>query len=300
MEIDNLKSVFDLARKAPFPELIGVVEKSVRDEEIPIIARLDGAGRVVLQSLKPFLDEYRTRPERRKGSAKVNTIASLIDLTKRHQDGNSVVFADIDAAQPSVFSVFDYHEQDGSPRYGQHRAVYSFPLSDEWKAWITKDGVSVTQGEWAAFIEDHIADLSVPLHAEQSEYERVFQTKIATPSELITLSRGLQISVESKVRDFRTLQSGEVEISYEEVHKDGSGQKIVVPGLFVLNIPLFVDAARTRILARLRYRRANNSVVWFYQLYRAKQELRAAMRLEAEKVSQETGLPLFEGTPEAA
>lgn len=298
MEIDNVKTIVETAQNAVETQMIELSDSSVREAKLFIVSRPDGSGKVSLQSVKPFLDEYRTRPERRKGSAKVNTIASLIDLTNRHKDEDSVVFADIDAAAPSVFAVFDYHQKDLSPRYGAHRAVYSFPLSDEWKAWLTKDAASMTQGDWAAFIEDHIADLASPTDGERSEYERLFSTKIAAPSELITLSRGLQISVESKVRDFRTLQSGEVEISYEEVHKDGSGQKLVVPGLFVLNIPLFVDAERTRILARLRYRKANSSVVWFYQLYRAKQELRAAMRLEAEKVASETGLPVFEGTPE--
>lgn len=299
MEIDNVKTVVDVAQAATTPHRFSVVEETVRDLPVHFVAVPVGGGKVEVQSLKPILDQFRTRPERRKGSARVNTIASLIDLTNRHKDDGSVVFADIDAAAPSVFSVFDYHQKDLTPRYGTHRAVYAFPLSDEWKAWLAKDAASMTQGDWAAFIEDHIADLSAPLDAERSEFERLFQTKIATPADLVTLSRGLQISVESKVRDFRTLQSGEVEISYEEVHKDGSGQKLVVPGLFVLNIPLFVDAERTRILARLRYRKANGSIVWFYQLYRAKQELRAAMRLEAERVASETSLPLFEGTPEA-
>lgn len=299
MEIDNVKTIVETAQAAAEAKLIGVTDKSVREDPVIFVAKADGPNKVSLQSLKPFIDEYRTRPERREGWAKVNTIASLIDLTNRHKDQDSVIFGDIDASAPSVFAVFDYHQKDLSPRYGTHRAVYSFPLSDEWKAWLGKDGALMTQGDWASFIEDHIADLASPTDGECSEFERVFQTKIATPSELITLSRGLQISVESKVRDFRTLQSGEVEISFEEVHKDGRGEKLVVPGLFVLNIPLFVDAERTRILARLRYRKANSSVVWFYQLYRAKQELRAAMRLEAEKVSAETELPLFEGTPES-
>lgn len=299
MEIDNVKTIVEIAQAASGVDILSADDKSVREESISFASVPAGGGKIELKSLKHLLDEYRTRPERRKGSAKINTIASLIDLTNRHKDADSVIFADIDAAQPSVFAVFDYHQIDLSPRYGTHRAIYSFPLSDEWKAWTGKDAVSMTQGDWAAFIEDHIADLSAPLDGERSEYERLFQTKIATPAELVTLSRGLQISVESKVRDFRTLQSGEVEISYEEVHKDGSGQKLVVPGLFVLNIPLFVDAERTRIIARLRYRKANSSVVWFYQLYRAKQEFRAAMRLEAERVAAETELPLFEGVPEA-
>ena len=39
---------------------------------------------------------------------------------------------------PSLLAVYDYNHggEKGDPRFGQHRASYSFPLSDEWQAWM--------------------------------------------------------------------------------------------------------------------------------------------------------------------
>lgn len=299
MEIDNVQTIVDTATLAAKASIHHIGDKDVRDAAVPIAVVPEGAGKVSIKSLKPFMDEWRSAPERRRGVAKINTPASLLALIDRHKDEDSAIFADIDAASPSIVAIFDYHKLDGNPRFGQHRAVYSFPLSLEWKAWKKSDGAAMGQADWAAFIEEHIAELASPTDAERAQYEGLFGTKIATPAELIGLSRGLQVTVEAKIRDFRTLQSGEIEVSYEEVHKDGRGEKLIVPGLFVANIPFFVDAEPSRVLARLRYRKANGTLAWFYQLYRAEHELRAAMRLEAESVASDAALPLFEGTAEA-
>lgn len=292
MDNEGVKEIATLAQLATEVKIVEVGGVSV-------LSRPDAEGRIILQSAKPFVDEWRMAPERRIGTAKMLTLASLIDFANRQKDADSALFATIDgASSPSIAAVFDYHKIDGSPRFGRHRAVYAFPLSTEWQAWRAMDGKSMTQGDWAAFIEERIAELSAPLDQEVTDYERLFQTKIAVPSDLITLSRGLSISVEAKVRDFRTIQSGETEISYEEVHKDGSGAKLIVPGLFVVRIPLFVDGEPTRLLARLRYRRVDSKIMWFYQLYRADLVLREAMRNDAQTAAKETALPLFEGSPE--
>lgn len=299
MEIDNVKTIVDTAQAAADISFHHIeTTAAVREKSVPIAAVPVGAGKIELQSVKALLDQWRTAPERRRGVARANTIESLIALTLRHKDDDSVIFADVDAVAPSIVSIFDYHKMDGAPRFGAHRAAYLFPLSVEWKAWKKSDGVSMSQSDWAFFIEEHVAELAAPDSPERVQYEALFGTKIGTPAELIGLSRGLQVTVESKIRDFRTLQSGEVEVSYEEVHKDGRGEKLVVPGLFMLNIPLFVDAGPTRIIARLRYRKVNNSLTWHYQLYRADVAMREAMRASAEGVASDTELPLFEGSPE--
>lgn len=258
-----------------------------------------GDGRRSFVSLKPLIDEWRTAPERRKGTATVETLNSFIALMKRHADEDSAIFAKLASGTPSLTGVIDYHTTKHEPRFGAHRVAYSFPLSPEWVAWRNHDSKAMSQLDWASFVEERIADLSSPTDAEASEYERLFQTKIAVPSELIQLSRGMQISVEAKVKDIRVLQSGEAEVVYEEVHKDGSGQKLVVPGLFIIQIPLFLDGAPVRLVARLRYRRTEGRIAWFYQLYRPDLAMRDRLQADLNTVAGETGLPVFEGAPES-
>lgn len=287
-----MKEIAELARASAGASLLEI------GEGVHVLERPIGEGQISVESVKKFVDEWRTAPERRAGTATILTLDSLIAFANRHKDADSVLFSNLDASIPWISAVFDYHTIAHDPRFGKHRAHYAFPLTQEWKAWRATDGKSLTQGEWAAFLEEHIAELAAPLDAEKSGYERIFQTKIATPAELITLSRGMSVTVEAKIRDFRTLASGETEIAYEEVHKDGSGAKLIVPGLFIVSVPLFVDAAPTRVLARLRYRKKDGLLAWFYQLYRADAEVREAMRQDADRVASETSMPMFEGSPE--
>lgn len=269
------------------------------DESVPVGRVVDADGRTSFISVKNLVDEWREHPLFTKGIAVLSTLDSFIALVNRHKNDDTAVFGSIDTSAPSLTAVVDYTTKGHEPRHGRHRLTYPFPLSPEWKAWQAFNAKPMSQLEWAAFIEEHVAELASPLDGERSEYERLFQTKIALPTELITLSRGMQISVEARVKDMRVLQSGESEIVYEEVHKDGSGQKLVVPGLFIVQVPLFVDGDAVRLVGRLRYRRNDGKLTWFYQLYRPDLVLRAKLKDDFDRVGKETDLPVYEGKPEA-
>jgi uncharacterized protein YfdQ (DUF2303 family) len=295
---NHVKEIADLAR-AGSGATIGNLKPDFSGDDVQLIVRPAGNGAVLVESAKKFIDEYRPAPERRKGTAKMLTIASFVDFANRHKDKDSALFAVLDGAQPSLTAVFDYHTIERAPRFGQHRALYQFPISEEWKGWQAQDGKAMAQGEFAAFIEEHVAELAAPEDGERSEFERIFQTKIALPSDMMTLSRGMAIAVEAKVSEARVIQTGEVQVSYDEVHKDGRGEKLTVPGLFVVKIPMFVAADPVRLIARLRYRMRDGKIVWFYQLYRANLVMREATANAAEIVRTGTELPLFEGLPES-
>lgn len=291
----NVKDLIDYARRGE-AGVLPVAEKSIRELPIPLLVTPgeDGAS---VESIKPLLDQWRTAPERREGTATAKTLDSFIELTKRHADTDSAIFADIVSHEPALTAVIDYHKQTAEPRFCRHRVVYKYPVSDEWQAWRAQNGKQLAQIEFAAFIEDHVADLAAPTDAEKAQIERLFQTKIALPSELIQLSRGLALSVDTKVKEIRTLQSGEAQITYEEVHKDGAGQPLVIPGLFVINIPLFVGADPTRLVARLRYRR-DGGLKWSFHFWRWREDMRAHLENDLDAVRKHTGLPVYEGEPE--
>lgn len=286
----NVKDLLAYAENRAEPMVINLDDLG----EIAAVVKGDG---FVLQSLEPFRNELRGAPKRIEGVAAVGTLESFIALVNRHKDESSAVFGDFGA--PALTAVIDYHKTDHAPRFGRHRVRYGFPLSEEWKAWSAQNGKPMGQGEWAAFVEDRIADLAAPLDQERSTYETLFKTVIATPADLVTLARGLSIAVEARVVDARVLQSGESQLVFEETHKNALGEKLIVPGLFVVRCPLFVGAEPSRLLARLRYRAKEGRISWFYQLYRADEAVREALRAALDRAGAETGLPAYEATPEA-
>jgi len=293
MDGEAIKRIIDVVQDARGAESFQVPHG---DLSVPLIIARGVHGEDVVHSMKKYIDEWRDNPERVRGVANVDTLASFNELVNRHKGATTAVFASIDGK--ALRAVIDYHGPGASPRFGHHSIVYSFPLSPEWADWNAKNGAVLTQSQWAEFIEDHVADLSSPTDGERSEFERLFQTKFALPSDMIQMSRGMSIAVESRVKEVRTLQSGEVEVSYEEVHKDGTGARLTVPGLFVVSIPLFVGSERERLIARLRYRKQDARLVWFYQFYRANDVFKAAMERDAQTVKAACEVPVFYGMPE--
>ncbi len=275
-------------------------------DEVPVVFM---KGRDPLStSARSFFEAFRTRPERKTGQAAVETVESFIELVNRHETDDSVIFVKtVDCAAPTMTAVINYHPAAGKDGKGNstaafcdHQIIYKFPLSDEWKKWFSRSDVPLLQAELANFIEDRIADLADPTKDEIDDAANRFFTTIATPAKMMELSRGLQVTVESKVRDNFKLQSGEASLIFEEVHKDAAGQNINVPGLFYLSIPAFVGGEKKRIPVRLRYRLKDGSVIWRFQLYRADLIIHEAIEKAVQYAKESTALPVFYGEPEGA
>lgn len=249
-------------------------------------------------SVRPLIEEYRTAPPEKRGTATALTLDALIDLTNRHKTPDSAIFAATDWRKPAFVTVVDYHPLAGGTANAKHRIAYAFPLSDEWKAWIAIDGKPLDQGEFAAWIEDRIADLTTPTADERGDLEATFSTRMATPAELMTLSRGLAVMVEAKVEKMVTLQSGAAQMTFVETHKDAAGGALTVPGLFMLSVAPFVGGERVRIPVRLRYRLAGGSVKWHFAIYRPDFYVSERVVDDLAKARNSTGLPTFEGSPE--
>lgn len=266
-----------------------------------------------IHSLRRFIDENRLTPERRRGTCVVQELASFIDQANRFKDADSVLFADRTPAKPSLLAVLDYHragseEKIGEKaRFGQHRIAYPFPLSEEWKAWAAGNGQKMSQGDFAALLEDRVTDVLPPPLADDLtdgrfagllEFARLVHGSWAGPAQLVELSRGLSIRQAAKVKDVRNLASGEVQVQYETEHQDAAGQPLRVPQLFLLGIPVFEAGPAYRVAARLRYRLTGGAVSWFYELWRPDLSLRHAFDLACEEARVGTGLPLVFGAPE--
>ena len=265
---------------------------------IPVfINRQDGS----ISSVSNLFEQYRYAPTRKTGTAKVTTLDSFIDLVDRHKTEHSAIFANTDWQKPSLTAIIDYHkasEDGGDADNGKHRILYDFPLSEEWDAWIGRNGKAMSQGEFAEWIEDHITELAAPDSQEADDFRQLFGFKVAYPNEMQALSRGLQIHAETRVKSNVVLQTGEGEITWEEEHRDASGAKFVAPGLFILSIAPFYLGDKARVPVRLRYRVKEGKIFWTFQMYRPDIHITQQVLRDLENAAGATGLPAFQGTPE--
>lgn len=254
-------------------------------------------------SVKKHQDEYRDKPERRKGIANLKDLPSFIAHTLRFADEDSALFANNDMEKPSLTCVFDYHRRtaEGDPRFGTHRAHYAFPLSDEWKAWKAKDGEPMSQADFAEFLENRISDVTAPENVSEAltALAQLLGGTFASPSKLVELSRGLNVHEGAQVKQAVNLSSGEATIQYVSQHQDDTGAPLKVPNLFLIAIPVFVAGPLYQMAVRLRYRLRSGTISWFYELYREDKVFEHAFDEACKRAAEESKLPLFIGSPES-
>jgi len=291
------EAVADIVLKSAEPRVVEITDPKTQ-LDVPVLILPEG-----MSAHDVDFKQFRDAPLRREGTAKADSPGSFIQLVLRNENEHSVVFATRKSATDlSLLAVIDYNEKgaSGAPKFGKHRVLYPFPISDEWRFWNDNNGKEMPQAAFAAFIESRIADLGDPAAAGDGAkaFAELIQCPLATPSRILELSRGLSVRVDSKVGGHVNLSSGEKQITYEEAHKDGAGQPLKVPGAFLLSIPVFKDDGNYGIPVRLFYRIAGGQVVWSYSLYRADKALDDAFKRAVDQVKEAVKSEVFFGSPE--
>jgi uncharacterized protein YfdQ (DUF2303 family) len=298
LDAHGIQLITALANGSAAPAIIEIKTAGLGDglpEKVPVA--FDRTAQT-FKSLKSLIEEQRLAPARRSGTARVETLQSFIDLTNRHKDGQSVLFGKTSWPEPKLTAVLNYDSEGSPARFGDHRVVYAFPLTEEFKIWVKMNAQPMKQDEFAYFLEEHAAELAAPMDGERSEYERLFGETMATPSEVVALSRHLEVHVNAKAKQGIRLQTGERQVEFSEEHVNSKGEAIVIPGVFMVSVPAFVDGEAVRIPARLRYRIKSGEIAWFYQLYRWENFLREQVGYDLKTAATDTGLPAFEGASE--
>jgi hypothetical protein len=265
-----------------------------------------------LHSLKPFVDEYLKRPERKKGNTRLTTLDAFCAFANRHSTSNTVVFLDdTDADAPRLRAVFNAHETEldqevplggelvataSRPDWQDFTADYAFPLSDEWKAW-TSLPPQFSMLDFALFLEDRITDVVDPFVAGDITKKFIAElgVKLATGARLMELSRGLKVNVDLRVAQHQNLSSGESALHFSEEHKDAAGAALQIPGAFLIAIPVFRLGALYQIPVRLRYRIIGGKVVWSLSPQRTDRVFEHALEEAEGKVASAVARPIFRG-----
>lgn len=297
-----VEKIVDLTRKAERSEIVTVPTAGLGAHLPPSIPLLWSPADRRFVTLRDELVKWRAAPERKRGVAKAATLDAFVDLVNRHKTADSAVFADPTWSAPSFTAVIDYHEAKSAGRADNaaHRIAYAFPLSDEWKAWTEAAGEPMQQLTFAQFLEDRISDLCSPTEAEKIDLERRLGRLVATAAEVMTLSRGLEVNVNSRLKNQQRLASGEAQIAFETEHAGADGKPLKVPGLFMLAITPFFRGETMRIPVRLNYRvGAGGGLFWQFVMFEADKAVTDRVRFDLDRVAKDTGLPCYEAAPEA-
>lgn len=271
---------------------LGTVEGRVEsvishDDEasIPYVLRDSCQEVASLAALQAAADRLAARPRRRTGTATHHEQQSFVDHINRFKGPNSSVWAD--ATEVKLTAILNYHRsgQDGDPEWCDHRAVYTCPLSDEWKAWTARDGKFFRQEEFADFIEEHSPEINDRAEGMPKALDLM---ELATNLRLYT--KGTNV----KQFDRRTG-------AYELVNKtEVAEQSTPIPKAFGILIPVFVGGDLFAVECRMRITTRDGQILLGYEMHRRAEHLRTAFSDVREKVKAETALPVFAGSPEEA
>ncbi|WP_108258986.1 DUF2303 family protein [Mangrovicoccus ximenensis] len=262
------------------------------------------------------------KPLRRKGTAQLKDLDSLILWANRFKAEESVLYASPAMSAPKLTCIADYHAEgpgaavaaDPTARHCHHRAVYDFPLSEEWKAWMKISGQSQDKDELGEFIEANAKDIMDPTPAiiamaekdtNQPWENRLIRTaqqiegRFGQLHQLLAMSKRFQVFETSDLKVQTNRDTGEAEIQFLNEHKDAEGKPLNIPNLIIITIPVFLGGAPYRMPVRFRYRKAGAAVKFIMTIYNPEKVFEAAFDEAVNTATEATGLPCFRGTPEA-
>ncbi|WP_054462453.1 DUF2303 family protein [Phaeobacter sp. 11ANDIMAR09] len=264
------------------------------------------------------------KPARRKGTARLDDLQSLIDWGNRFKGPTSVLFAKPDLNAPTITCIADYHAEgpadqatatgDPTARHCHHRAIYSFPLSEEWKAWTGVSGKPLEKDDLGEFIEANAKDIMDPtaaiLAAKESDKNQPWENRLIQTAQqiegrygqltqLLQMSRQFQVYETSNLKVTSNRDTGESEIQFLNEHKGADGKPLQIPNLIIIAIPVFMGGAPYRMPVRFRYRKMGGAVRFILSIYNPEKAFEAAFKEAVEEATEKTELPTFKGTPES-
>lgn len=252
----NVQAALDagLALAEPF-----IVDPSVGVYSIVVPA--GGEGKLV------SVERWAERPRRATASYRPATVDALIALTARHlNEKHTTVW--VHPTSGRIVVVFN--DNGAQPAWRDHRAVLDLAVPPSWRHWINRDGLLMSQADFAEHIEDGLADIAEPPAADMLELAQSFHAKQSAA--------------------FRTavrLQDGRVQMQYDEEVEASAGRsgQMAIPSEFTLAIAPFLGEAPYAVRALLRYRIASGKLHIGYRLQRPEDVQRDALQSIHEKLS---------------
>lgn len=224
------------------------------------------------------LEKHLKAPTRKRGTVTLRDAASFIKLVTQEAGEGSRIYG---SYQPPKFvAVFN----DGAGVYGpgwqDHRAVFDCPLSVEWKTWTSFNKKTMSQAEFAQFIEDNVPDIVDPPAAAMLEISRTLEAK-----KKVEFASGIRLS------------NGQQELTYNEEIKGTAGKgKLEIPEVFKVGIAVIEGGTRYSVACRLRYRIGDGSLLMWYDMLRPHKIIEDAVKDVWQQIQSQTGIDVLNGS----
>ena len=244
------------------------IEAGTRHSE-PKPFKVDGANyvahglNIVVDNIDADVDAAsprRTSTKYLRNAPTLSTADSFIEYIQANADaakpfGTPNVFI----SEECAVAIMDANDD----KLGGNRWRVEMPIehSRQYRVWKDVAGASgLSQAAFADFVEQNILDISAP-PSEQSDlgkmaidFAQSMGTKYSLPNEVLTTARGLSVHERSTVKSSVRSGSGEADIIFQSEHTDREGNKLHVPRLFSIVIPIFKDGPMHFMPVGLRYR----------------------------------------------
>ena len=224
-----------------------------------------------IEDLEHFLEQ----PIRMRGAVMCETVASFVEYFNRFKDEASMVFAD--SPNFEIVGILDYHSDE--PAFGEHRALYTAPRSDEWNIWTKGNKKPMKQAEFSQFIEDNVKDIREPAGAD-----------------VLEIARQLEVKKNVEFASAERLSDGQRQFTYNETVAGTSRKgKLKIPEEFTLGVPVFKDDECYAVTARLRYRMDDGNLFMWYDLLNPHEVERNAFGRIVDAVKKDVDVPVIMG-----
>jgi hypothetical protein len=227
----------------------------------------------------------KTLPDRVSQVETVVEPASFVDYVTQFKTSTAIFRASL--SKNTIEAVLDYHgrareaDRDHAlPQPLTHKITLNCPFDVDYAKWRKVFGQPLKQGEFAELIEDMIHTIAAP-----------------PASDLTEAINDLKVDRAVRFKSGRNERNGTVQLTYEEVDAEGSGDigsgRIGLPQEIQLITSIFQGGPLVNLVVKLRYRLERGTISFILAVPGLDKIERDHFRTIGEDVSTKTGTPIF-------
>ncbi len=253
----------------------------------PTLVNDGGAPFIVLPNSFSAIDveHFLAAPVRKRSSVSVSDSNGFAAYMIKHAEVGAMIYADVDTIkeQFTLVGVLNDHSNE-IPGWRDHTCTLSRKRSVEWTRWASKNKAPMPQSEFAAWIEDNLADIAGV-------------EGMPTGSDMLQMALGFERTSEKRLKSRINLQSGGFRLEYVDDEDKDTRTSMEVFSRFAIGIPVFDgSSAAYQIDARLKYRESSGKLSFWYELIRTDRVFRQAVEEEVSEISKATELIVINGS----
>lgn len=285
---ETKKQLHDAETLLRFGSAIGVPRSPVNSDLNVNIDIAVGRPYVVLPEgyTVADLEHLLPTPARHRAQVTVTDSESFIAYTMKHGSlTECTIYANISVEESKMTMVSVINDHGDTPGWRDHTCSFSPNQSVEWKRWNSKNKQSMTQADFAVWLEENLADVAAV-------------EGMPSGADMLQLALGFERTAEKRLKSRINLQSGGVRLEYIDDEDKDTRTSLSVFERFTLGIPVFDGSASAYPLdARLKYRERDGKIVFWFELIRPDRVFKTAVAEELERIKSTTGFMILNGKP---